>query len=176
MGKLRGILLFSAALLFSCEKKAPIPPAIPRDPAQALSQSDGTLGEIRRRALAELPLFIRKLQNPAPGEGNFMVKYPFPADEGSGFRHEEIWLGELRFVDGRYSGVLINQPYHVSSCRAGDRVVFSINDISDWMYLQDGRIAGGLSVKYLIEGIPELDRDAAASAWYEGFVPPPASP
>jgi uncharacterized protein YegJ (DUF2314 family) len=171
MAKLRGILLFFAVFLFSCEKKTPGPGAIPRDPALALSQSDGTLREIGLRAREELPVFIRKMQKPGPGEGGFMVKCPFPADQGSGFRHEELWIGEIDFEDGRYSGVLINQPYHIGACRAGDRVFFSLDDISDWMYTRDGRIVGGLSVKYLIEGIPELDRDAAASAWYESFAP-----
>jgi uncharacterized protein YegJ (DUF2314 family) len=176
MGRLPGILLFSVVLLFSCEKKPPIPAAPPRDPTLALSQSDGTLLEIRRRARETLPVFIRKMQNPEPGEGDFMVKYPLPADKRSGFRHEELWLGDIGFNDGRYSGVLVNQPYHVSAYRAGDRVFFAIDDVSDWMYTRDGRIVGGLSIKYLIEGIPELDRDAAASAWYERFVPSPAYP
>ncbi|MDR2403709.1 MAG: DUF2314 domain-containing protein [Spirochaetaceae bacterium] len=176
MGKLPGILLLFAVLLFSCEKKAQIPAAIPRDPTLALSQSDEILREISLRAREELPVFIRKMQNPGLGEGDFMVKHPFPADERSGFRYEELWLGEIRFDHGRYSGVLVNQPYHISAYKAGDRVFFAIDDISDWMYTQDGQIIGGDSIRYLIEGIPELDRDAATSAWYERFVPSSAYP
>jgi uncharacterized protein YegJ (DUF2314 family) len=176
MGKLPGILLFCVVLLFSCEKEAQIPTAILRDPTLTLSQSDETLREISLRAQGELPVFIRKMQNPGLGEGDFMIKHPFPADEGSGFRYEELWLGEIRFDDGRYSGVLANQPYHISAYRAGDRVFFAIDDISDWMYTQDGQIIGGGSIRYLNEGIPELDRDAATSAWYERFSPSPAYP
>jgi uncharacterized protein YegJ (DUF2314 family) len=117
-----------------------------------------------------MPSFLRKLQNPGPGEANFMVKCPFPADEGSGFRFEEIWLRDISFAGGVYSGALANQPYYVGPLKTGGRVSFAIDDISDWMYTKDGRIVGGLSIKYLIEGIPELDRDAAASAWYGRFT------
>jgi uncharacterized protein YegJ (DUF2314 family) len=55
--------------------------------------------------------------------------------------------------------------------------MFSIEKISDWMYLKDGRIVGGESIKYLIERISETERDAELIAFYQLFGPaaPPVS-
>jgi uncharacterized protein YegJ (DUF2314 family) len=44
-----------------------------------------------------------------------------------------------------------------------------MDTISDWMYTRGEAVIGGLSVKYLIERIPELDRDADISAYYRRF-------
>lgn len=140
-----------------------------RDPVLYASQSDERLAEISRRARETLPVFIRKLQTPAEDEGNFRIKYPFAADPGSGLSREHLWLGDITFKDGLYYGTILNEPYYITGLKAGDVTVFDIETISDWMYTRGEAIIGGLSVKYLIERIPELDRDAGISAYYRRF-------
>jgi uncharacterized protein YegJ (DUF2314 family) len=167
-------LIFPAILFFwSCGVKAepePVSPVFIRDPVLHISQIDPDLHDISVQARENLTLFIERLQNPAEDEGGFRVKYPFQAEEGSGFRQEHIWLTDIVLGDeGRYYGVIANQPYYVTRFHPGDRVSFFIDDISDWMYLKGGRIIGGISIKYLIEQIPELDRDAETSAVYGLF-------
>jgi uncharacterized protein YegJ (DUF2314 family) len=163
------LLLIPGLLLFSCGSGGPAEPAGVRDPVLYAGQSDEALKEISRRARETLPVFIRKLQNPAEDEGNFRIKYPFASDPGSGFGHEHLWLGNITFKDGRYYGTILNKPYYIAGFSAGDLTAFDIDSISDWMYTKGNAILGGLSTKYLIERIPELDRDAETSAYYRRF-------
>jgi uncharacterized protein YegJ (DUF2314 family) len=159
-------LLFLALLIFSCKERNT---SSLGDPILHMSQSDETLNAIAQNVRETLPAFMRKQQAPAPGERDFMIKYPFETGEDSGFGYEHIWLGEIHFRDGRYYGKVINQPYYAGGLKQGDITPFNTDDISDWMYIRDGKIVGGLSVKYLIERIPELDRDFMLRAYLEGF-------
>jgi uncharacterized protein YegJ (DUF2314 family) len=163
------LLLIPVLVLFSCGSGSPAEPAGVRDPVLYVGQSDEALKEISRWARETLPVFIRKLQNPAEDEGNFRIKYPFASDPGSGFGHEHLWLGNITFKDGRYYGTILNKPYYIMGLNAGDLTAFDIDSISDWMYTKGNAILGGRSTKYLIERIPELDRDAETSAYYRRF-------
>jgi len=42
--------------------------------------------------------------------------------------------------------------------RRGGSIIIDTNKITDWMYIQDGKIIGGRSIKYLLEKIPETQR------------------
>ena len=134
-------------------------------------RDEEALERISKIAQDTFTLFIRHLQRPGRGEDMFRVKYPFPADRESGFSVEHLWLKDIRFIDGRYYGVVTNQPFYISAIKAGDQVPFQADEISDWMYRKDGYIIGGLSIRYFISGIPELDRDEVLSAYYLRFQP-----
>ncbi|GHV92734.1 hypothetical protein AGMMS50268_32370 [Spirochaetia bacterium] len=151
------LLILLPPLLLAC--KAPAK-AAGSDPTAPLSRSDETLARIARDARDRLPLFIRRVQSPLPGDGNFRVKYPFAAKNGSGFSHEQIWLAGITFQEGRYYGIVSNSPYYVTGLKTGDRVPINIEEITDWMYTKNGVIEGGISIKYLLEQIPTPDRTA----------------
>jgi uncharacterized protein YegJ (DUF2314 family) len=129
------------------------------------------LAQIAEAARESFPRFVRRLQSPGPGETSFRVKYRFAAEEGSGFRDEYLWLSDIGFEQGSYYGFVANQPYYAGNLKTGDRVNFFAEDISDWMFYRDGKIVGGLSIKYLIEVIPPLDREEALNVFYQGFFP-----
>jgi uncharacterized protein YegJ (DUF2314 family) len=139
------------------------------DPTVHLSQADEALAKIARDAREGLPGFLRRAQRPQLGDGNFRVKYPFNAESGSGFSHEQIWLADISFQDGQYYGVPSNTPYYAAGLKAGDRVLIDIEGITDWMYTRNGVIEGGLSIKYLLEQIPEPDRDDEQRAFLKMF-------
>ena len=141
------------------------------DPTLHLDRNDPELRRIAENARETLPVFIRRLQNPLEGEGNFRIKYPFRADGGSVFGREQIWLEDIDFRDGAYHGTPANTPYHVSTLKTGDTVTFEIDDITDWMYTRRGKIAGGLSIKYLLEQIPEHERSGEQRAILAMFDP-----
>jgi uncharacterized protein YegJ (DUF2314 family) len=162
----RTLTFLLIVLLFSCGKNQG---PQERDFTLQRDIQDEELQRIAREARKEFPGFIRKLQRPGKGERNFRVKYPFAADEESGFRYEELWLGNIVFKDRTYYGEVSNQPFHIPDLNIGDRVSFYGDTITDWMYERDGAIAGGRSIKYLIEQTSELDRDPALTEWLAKF-------
>jgi uncharacterized protein YegJ (DUF2314 family) len=50
-------------------------------------------------------------------------------------------------------------------------VTFEIDDITDWMYTRHGKITGGLSIKYLLDQIPEHERSDEQRAVLSMFEP-----
>jgi uncharacterized protein YegJ (DUF2314 family) len=127
------------------------------------------LNHIICQARETIPEFIENLNHPAPDRGNFQVKYPFEADPGSGFSHEHIWLTDIRADNGSYYGTLSNEPRYCTGLIRGAEVPFLIENISDWMYTRGETIIGGRSIKFLIEGISEAERNAETAAYYKKF-------
>jgi len=151
------LFLLCAVLLFSCEKPAD-PPEITVIPVY---QDDRELERIAEDARNTLPVFFRHLTR-AGSSAECYVKYPFLADEDSGIDREQVWLTGIQFSNGRYFGILTSNPRYLSGMKKGDRVVFDMEAITDWMYVRSGKIIGGESIKYLLGKIPEdqyNDRD-----------------
>jgi len=138
-------------LLSSCDKSA-------RDfspsPAVEVEQSDSELEKIADNARRALPTFFRNLARPEAGANNFYVKYPLAGDGAV----EQVWLGDIRVKDGVYYGRLANTPSLPGDRKKDKLIIFYPDKITDWMYIQDGKIIGGRSIKYLLEKTPETQR------------------
>ena len=167
------LALLIPPLFFSCgEKTRRFPlPAAEADPTQHRDQADEGLSLIAENARNTLPVFFRRLQSPLRGDGNFRIKYALKTDAGSVFSREQVWLSDIRYRDGIYSGVLSNSPYYISGLARGKRISFDIEDITDWMFIRAGKITGGLSIKYLLEQIPEHERDEEQRRILKMFEP-----
>ena len=145
------LFLLCAVLLLSCEKSSETPVVA----TMSVYQDDMEIQRIAEDARNTLPVFFRHL---ARAGRDCYVKYPFAADGDGGIDREQVWLTDIQFSSGRYFGVIANAPRHLSGMNRGDRVVFDMDAITDWMYVRDGKITGGESIKYLLEKIPESRR------------------
>ena len=164
------LLFLCAALLLSCAKQ-PVLPAHDQTGAETV-QTDRTDGEILRiaeEARRTLPVFFRHLTRAEAGEEGFSIKYPFKADEGAGIVMEQLWLTGIHFKDGNYYGTVAGDPVYISGMKKGDTAVFDEEMITDWMYIRNGKISGGRSIKYLIETIPESRRSEGQRKMLEMF-------
>ena len=144
------IILCFIILLFSCGKNADKP-----SPAVEVERSDKELEKIAENARQALPIFFRNLARPEAGANNFFVKYPLAADDGAS---EQVWLGGIRVKDGFYYGRLANTSKLPGGRNKDKLITFDPDKITDWMYIQDGKIIGGRSIKYLLEKTPETQR------------------
>jgi uncharacterized protein YegJ (DUF2314 family) len=153
-----GFVLLCAVLLFSCEKSS----EPPEGTVVQVYQDDMEIARIAEDARNTLPIFFRYLTGTGAGANagkDCYIKCPFMADEDSGIDKEQIWLTGIQFSNGRYFGVITGAPRHLSGMKKGDRVIFDIDTITDWMYVRSGKIIGGESIKYLLEKIPENQRN-----------------
>jgi len=146
-------IILCVILLFSCDKNA-------SDASRRLSpeieveQSDKELERIADNARRALPTFFRNLIRPEEGANNFYIKYPLSDDDGN---IEQVWLGSIHLNGGIYFGRLANTTKRMETRKNGS-IIIDTDKITDWMYIQDGKIIGGRSIKYLLEKIPELQR------------------
>ena len=148
------LLIFLCIIFFSsCDRQ----PSMPARTVQ-LDHADREIVLIAEAARDTLSIFFRHLSGTGAGEHSFYIKYPFDAKTDSGIISEQIWLSGISFRDGLYYGKLANTPLYLHGLKTGDTVAFSADSISDWMYIQNDKIIGGYSIKYLLESIPEDQR------------------
>jgi uncharacterized protein YegJ (DUF2314 family) len=166
----RLLFLFSlcATFLPSCLKQ-PVVDTTGRPSTVITAQADRELLRIADEARAGLPVFFRQMARAEAGESNFSVKHPFYMDEGGDVGTEHIWLTGIHFKNGRYYGKLAGTPVHLSGLKKGETITFIADDITDWMYVKDGKIVGGWSIKYLLEQIPKDKRTEVQGRLLEMF-------
>ncbi len=93
------------------------------------------------------PDFVKAFNAKAANTESFGVKFPFPADA----RQEFMWIEVTSVDEGFVSGRLANDPVWCKDLKLGDEVRKKITELADWMYLKDGELVGGFSVKVLLE-------------------------
>ena len=63
-----------------------------------------------------------------------------------------------------YSGRFANAPRDLPGKKAGEVALFKDTDISDWMFMRNGKIVGGETIKPLLKAMPKADADALRRA------------
>jgi uncharacterized protein YegJ (DUF2314 family) len=101
---------------------------------QAVHQARRTVG-----------VFIQAMQHPAAGQHDFEVKKPFR--QGDAVEH--LWLSDVWFKGNRFHGYVDNRPRKIKGLKMGDRVSVNPNEISDWAFVQNGRLVGGYTIRVL---------------------------
>jgi uncharacterized protein YegJ (DUF2314 family) len=106
-------------------------------------------------------VFIQALRHPAGGQSDFEVKKPFR----QGDVVEHLWLSDVSFRGNRFHGHVDNVPRKIKGPKMGDRVTVNPNEISDWAFINNGRLVGGYTIRVLYaelspEGRKQLDDEA----------------
>jgi len=147
-------LFLCAFLMFSCSGSSGV-----ISETTQFEQTDPELQRIAEDARNTISSFFLHLGRKGAEEQSFCVKYSFDTAADSRIAAEQIWLTGVHFKNGNYYGVLANNPQFLDGRKKGDTVIFSADSVTDWMYVRDGKIIGGYSIKYLLEKIPEDQRN-----------------
>jgi uncharacterized protein YegJ (DUF2314 family) len=140
-------------LLVSCNTNSPKNAAAQQgeevaDTIVEVSNEDVEMNAIIARARQTKNIFIKAYKNPNPGQKDFLVKYPFQTDGSSHLDTEHIWLSDILTKDGKYYGIVANDPFEIKKMKLGDLVTFNMENISDWKYIDNGYLVGGESIVY----------------------------
>jgi len=127
---------------------------------QTVSSEDEEMNLIIDEARQSVNEFLSELNNPNTEGTDFSIKYPFDTDPGSPCEVEHMWIVDLENSDGKYFGILSNEPYYIKSMKMGDRIEFDINMVSDWKYVKDGYLVGGESIIYFYNQMSENEKSA----------------
>jgi uncharacterized protein YegJ (DUF2314 family) len=102
----------------------------------AISQARHTTGE-----------FLRILAAPKPNQTDFSAKREYPTKNGLGGEH--IWISDLSYDGKLLHGKVGDDPANIANLKLGDEVSFSPAELTDWMYMEDGKIVGGYTIRVL---------------------------
>ena len=98
--------------------------------------------------------FIETLE--AGDADSFSVKVPITDDNGT----QHFWITEVKFDEGKFKGVIGNDPGVVENVTFGQEWETAQSGISDWMFVRGEKIHGGFTIDPLLNSYPKEDGDA----------------
>jgi uncharacterized protein YegJ (DUF2314 family) len=117
-----------------------------------VKSTDKEMNAAIEKANQTLTNFNTALLNPEIEVKSLKVKFQNETDA------EHIWLSDIEFKDGKYSGVLDNEPEYITEYKIGDKVNVDSKNISDWMYIDNGKLFGGYTIKVLRNRMSEDEK------------------
>jgi uncharacterized protein YegJ (DUF2314 family) len=99
-----------------------------------------------RQARETVQTFLGALQSPLPGMSSFSVKKKFAVGKDGG---EHIWLSDVSWDPERklIRGTVNNEPVDTKEVKLGDAATVAPAELSDWMFVQDGKLVGGYTIR-----------------------------
>lgn len=129
-----------------------------QSPVVDVSSSNPEMAAAIAKARATLPVFWASYEAPKASETDHSLKVRFANPRNDG---EHIWMTDVKKLpDGRYSGRFANEPRDLPGKHAGDLAEFAQAAISDWMFMRDGKIVGGETIRPLLKSLSKADADA----------------
>jgi uncharacterized protein YegJ (DUF2314 family) len=129
-----------------------------RTPVIDVRTGDAEMNAAIAKARATLAVFWASYEARKPSETGHMLKARFPNRRNAG---EHIWMAEVKkLTGGRSSGRFANAPRDLPGQHEGDLAEFKEADISDWMFMRNGKIVGGETIRPLLKSLPKADADA----------------
>ena len=127
-------------------------------PIVTLTTADADMNAAIARARDTLSTFWASYDAPKPSETGHGLKVRFAVGP---HRYEHIWMSDVeRLPDGNLSGRFANQPSDVPGMNEGDQVEFKQADITDWLFIRNGKVVGGETIKLLLKSMPKEEADA----------------
>ena len=121
-----------------------------------VEKNDAEMAHAVKMARRNVGVFITALQHPESGQRDFEVKKPFV----QGDKVEHLWLAHVQYSGGRFHGLVDNKPQNITGLKMGQRVSVNPDEISDWSYIDNGKLIGGYTIRVLYNELsPERKKE-----------------
>jgi uncharacterized protein YegJ (DUF2314 family) len=101
-----------------------------------------------------LPEFVPALQTRKAGQTGFAVKYPVKDGE----QLEHMWISGVTYDGQKFTGRVDNDPNLVKNVKLGQSLSVSPEEISDWMYVDKGKLVGGFTLRAMRDKMSAQER------------------
>lgn len=124
-----------------------------RDDVVGIADDDPEMTAAIAKARETLPQFWQVFDKRERGETDFALKVRITDKRGV----EHFWTTDLARRDGKTVGTINNDPNTVASVKLGDRIEIPEADITDWLYMRDGKMVGNLTLRPLFKQMPAAE-------------------
>lgn len=124
------------------------------DKPSGTTQDDEYMNAAIQEAIRTFPFFLQAMQQPDSSLTDFAVKMKFT----NGGVNRDRWVSDLHMIGGQLFGVLKNDPLHAEGIESGDTLRVIRDDISDWMYIKNGKLQGGYTMKAKYNNMDEENK------------------
>lgn len=106
------------------------------------------------KARSTVGTFEAALRSPKPSQSGFSVKVRIT----DGDRIEHFWTSHVTYDGASFHARLDNDPEVVTTVKLDQVVSVRPKDASDWMYVDDGVLVGGYTMRALRDALSASDR------------------
>jgi uncharacterized protein YegJ (DUF2314 family) len=110
----------------------------------AIEEAKGSLGQ-----------FTRAYLEPGDNQHSFLLKVFLEDDDES----EHVWIADIEATDTGFRGVVANEPVMLS-LQFKQPVEFEPARITDWMFIDHGRLVGGYTTRLIRQRMSPEERAA----------------
>ncbi len=71
---------------------------------------------------------------------------------------EHIWVSKVTLKDNKFFGVIDNLPESTLEIKIGDTIKIDNDKISDWMYIEKGKLRGGYTIRLFRKRMTEIEQ------------------
>jgi uncharacterized protein YegJ (DUF2314 family) len=103
------------------------------------------------KARANIATFWASMEKPKPEERGFSLKVKMAIDGGN---FEHIWVREIARKGDEITARLANDPQNLPKLRSGSTITFKDADISDWLFMRNGKMVGNETMRPLLADMP----------------------
>lgn len=82
---------------------------------------------------------------------------------------EHMWINEVGFDGDFVSGILVNNPNSLSNVKNGDFIEVPLTQVSDWLFVSQGKTYGGFTIQLMRSKMTISDREDHDKAWQLNF-------
>jgi uncharacterized protein YegJ (DUF2314 family) len=107
------------------------------------------------KARKSVDTFTAALKAPKAGQTGFAIKKKF----SDGTHVEHMWLQPVTYDGKVFEGEVNNVPADIKGVALGQKVRVAPEEISDWMYLEHGKLVGGYTIRVLREKMSARERE-----------------
>ena len=124
------------------------------DKVVMVADDDPKMNAAIDKARQTVDTFIQALTEPKPSQTSFSVKLAIV----DGKHTEHMWLDGVRFDGKKFHGTINNDPNNVKNVKLGDKASIEPSRISDWMFVENGKLVGGYTIRVLRDGLSGKER------------------
>jgi uncharacterized protein YegJ (DUF2314 family) len=119
-----------------------------------VADDDKAMERAVEHAQRSLGFFMAALRANKPGDSTFQIKKGFV----DGNKCEHLWINSVTYDGKIFHGRINNRPLEVKNVHLGQRVTVTPRDVSDWMFLKNGKLMGGYTTRVLYARLSPEDK------------------
>jgi uncharacterized protein YegJ (DUF2314 family) len=118
-----------------------------------VAADDAEMNAAISQARDSLAHFWSTFEAPNRGESDFALKVRIEDREAV----EHFWVTDLRREGGRTYGLIGNEPNSVTTVRFGEEIEIPEGDVTDWLYMREGKMVGNFTLPPLFKQMPAAE-------------------
>jgi len=119
-----------------------------------VTDTDKAMERAVEHAQRSLGFFMAALRANKPGDTTFEIKKGFVDAD----RCEHLWINKITYDGKNFHGRINNRPLEVKNVQLGQRVTLGPREVSDWMFLKNGKLMGGYTTRVLYARLSPEDK------------------